>query len=390
MSTDPVRRARSLLLMAAEPGRGGLWDLIEEVGPVEAVDRLTRGHAPGELARQIDPARVAKAARAVDASFEQAQSVGARLVIPEDKEWPGPVFEGLRWLDPATEAAAPPLGLWVRGVGTLAEACVRSIAVVGARAATTYGTHVASEIAFGLADRGWTVVSGGAYGIDGAAHRGALASEGMTVAALACGVDRPYPSGQSALFDRIAAQGLLISEWAPGSTPQRFRFLVRNRVIAAMARGTVVVEAAARSGARQTARIAAELSRSVLAVPGSVTSTMSVGTHALIRDQNAALVTTAEDVLEVVAPVGEAVVRTAQGAAGTVPELALDLAKVLAGFPARGVVDAGSLAKRAGVDLPGTLRALPRLIELGWVESGDGGYRTAPRRDRSAGTALRT
>ena len=153
----------------------------------------------------------------------------------------------------------------------------RSVAIVGSRASTAYGEHVAGELGHQLAERGWTVVSGGAFGIDAAAHRGALAAEAPTVAVLACGVDRPYPAAHGALLHRIAETGLLVSEWPPGAAPHRHRFLVRNRLIAALTRGTVVVEAAARSGAQATARRARKLGRQVLVVPGPVTSAMSVG-----------------------------------------------------------------------------------------------------------------
>src|SRR5690606_23921427 len=174
------------------------------------------------------------------------------------------------------EPAAPPLALWVRGPGRLGELGGTAVAVVGARAATSYGAHVAAELGSGLADRGCTVVSGAAIGIDGAAHRGALAVEGATVAVLACGIDRIYPASHELLLERIAASGLVVSEYPPGGVPARHRFLVRNRLIAGLAVGTVVVEAGLRSGAQRTAADAMSLGRQVMAVPGPVTSAMSV------------------------------------------------------------------------------------------------------------------
>ena len=174
-----------------------------------------------------------------------------------------------------------PLG--ARRVAAEARRFDRSVAVVGARAATAYGLHVTTDIAYGLAEQGWTVVSGGAFGIDAAAHRAALAAGGRTVAVLACGVDRPYPVGNAALFEQIAESGLLISEWPPGAEPLRHRFLIRNRVIAAATAGTVLVEAAARSGAVQTMSRVLALSRRAMVVPGPVTSAMSVGCHELLR-----------------------------------------------------------------------------------------------------------
>src|SRR5690349_24006519 len=176
--------------------------------------------------------------------------------------------------------------------------------MVGSRAATSYGGHVAGEIAADLGERGWAVVSGGAYGIDAAAHRGALAAEGVTIAVLACGVDYPYPAGHADLFAAICAQGLVVSEWAPGSRPARTRFLTRNRVIAALACGTVIVEAGERSGALNTARHAANLGKPLMAVPGPVTSAQSAGCHRIIRDWGASCVTRAADVIELLSPLG--------------------------------------------------------------------------------------
>ena len=174
--------------------------------------------------------------------------------------------------------------------------------MVGSRAATGYGGHVAGEIAADLGERGWAIVSGGAYGIDAAAHRGALAAEAVTIAVLACGVDYPYPAGHADLFAAIAAQGLVISEWPPGRHPGRMRFLVRNRVIAALGCGTVIVEAGERSGALNTARHAANLGKPLMAVPGPVTSAQSAGCHRIIREWGANCVTRAADIIELLSP----------------------------------------------------------------------------------------
>ena len=199
--------------------------------------------------------------------------------MPEDDEWPALPLHALtvavaeephdhRLQSDRTLAPVPPVGLWVRGPARLDELADRSVAIVGSRASTAYGEHVAGELGHQLGERGWTVVSGGAFGIDAAAHRGALAAEAPTMAVLACGVDRPYPAAHGALFDRIAETGLLVSEWPPGCAPLRHRFLVRNRLIAALTRGTVVVEAAARSGAQATARRARMLGRAAPGRPG--------------------------------------------------------------------------------------------------------------------------
>jgi len=176
------------------------------------------------------------------------------------------------------------------------------VAIVGARAATAYGTHVCTEIAGALAASGWTVVSGAAYGIDAAAHRAALAAGGTTIAVLACGPDVAYPRAHADLLDAIAAQGAVISEWPPGTAPGRWRFLLRNRVVAALAGGTVVIEAGARSGTISTARHAERLGRPLMAVPGPVTSPASAGCHQLIRDCSAVCVTSAADVIAEIPP----------------------------------------------------------------------------------------
>jgi DNA processing protein len=181
--------------------------------------------------------------------------------------------------------------LWLRGQADLRYACLRSVSVVGSRAASAYGTHVATELAAGIAERGWNAVSGGAFGIDAAAHRGALAADGLTIAVLASGLRYGYPRGHHDLFQAIAGQGVLVSECPPDRAPTRPGFLIRNRIIAALSRGTVVVEAALRSGALNSAKHARELRRPVMAVPGPVTSEQSAGCHELIREWGALCVT---------------------------------------------------------------------------------------------------
>ncbi len=233
-----------------------------------------------------------------------------------------------------TSGTRGPSGLWVRGRPSLRMWALRSVAVVGARACTEYGAHMAATLAAGLAERGWVVVSGGAYGVDGAAHRGALGAGGATVAVLACGVDRPYPRGHTQLITRIAEQGLVVGELPPGDHPTQSRFVLRNRVIAALTRGTVVVEAAYRSGSLVTARAAQRLGRFTMGVPGPATSGLSAGVHELLRGE-AVLVTDAAEVAELVGDMGE----LAPDRRG--PVLPRDLlepaaVRVLAALPARG------------------------------------------------------
>ena len=236
-----LRRARAWLTRAVEPGTVDFWRYVDDVGPVEAVRRLRAGSAP-ERIRSIVGVRARHDESLAD--LARAERCGARLVVPEDDEWPAMPLHALtvavadephdhRDQSDRTTAPVPPVGLWVRGPARLEELADRSVAIVGSRASTAYGEHVAGELGHQLGERGWTVVSGGAFGIDAAAHRGALAAEAPTLAVLACGVDRPYPAAHGALFARIAETGLLVSEWPPGCAPLRHRFLVRNRLIAA-------------------------------------------------------------------------------------------------------------------------------------------------------------
>src|SRR5690606_34819766 len=241
--------ARVLLTRVFEPGdaTGGQW--VRERGAPAVARRLRSGGPPlpGVSGRRW-AGLLARAERARPRQdLAVARDAGVRFVRPGAAEWP-------RQLDDLGDAR--PLGLWVRGPAGLRMWALRSVAVVGARACTEYGAHMAATLSAGLAESGWIVVSGGAYGVDGAAHRGALASGGATVAVLACGVDRPYPRGHTQLIGRIAEQGLVIGELPPGEHPTQSRFVLRNRVIAALTRGTVVVEAAHRSGSLVTARAA--------------------------------------------------------------------------------------------------------------------------------------
>jgi DNA processing protein len=211
------------------------------------------------------------------------------LVVPGDPDWP-PTLDDL--------AEYAPMALWLRGRRDALRALERGVSIVGARAATGYGEHVTIELAAGLVDRGYAIVSGAAYGIDGAAHRAALASRGTTIAFLAGGLDRFYPSGNEALITRITEHGAVISEVPCGVAPTKWRFLQRNRLIAASSLATVVVEAGSRSGSLNTAGHAAALGRPLGAVPGPITSSASAGCHRLLREYDAVCVTTAEEIAD--------------------------------------------------------------------------------------------
>lgn len=304
----------------------------------------------------VDPARL----------LATAEASGGRLVCPGDTEWPSQLGD---------LGDARPFALWVRGDLDLRFACLRSVAVVGSRSASSYGVHVAAELGAELAGRGWCVVSGGAFGIDAAAHRGALAVDGATVAVFACGVDVPYPSAHEGLFAGIARGGLLVSELPPGTTPTRHRFLIRNRAIAALTRGTVVVEAARRSGALNTARHARDLHRVVMAVPGPVTSPTSAGCHALLREHDAVCVTDAAEVLDLVGLIGDDLAPDKRGPVLERDRLDPVTRDVLEAVPARGGAGAARIAVSAGVDLDTALARLGALSAGGFVERCPKGWR---------------
>lgn len=285
---DPLaerRAARAFLLRLVDPGCAALEQFILDTGALAAAEQLSGGDIPETLTEHVTPTRVRAAAAGAVADGEAAARCGARLLIPEDKD---------QW--PATSALTGTVGLWVRGRAGLEILSEPMCGLTGARAATSYGTHVAADLAGALAAAGHTVLAGAGFGIDAAAHRGALAVHGSTVAVLPCGIDRAYPVAHEALIERIAENGLLVSTQAPGATPSRRRVLERNRLQAALGDATVVVEAGARSGALHTAYAARGFGRAVMAVPGPVSSVLSVGVHQLLR-QGATLVTSGADVL---------------------------------------------------------------------------------------------
>lgn len=357
-ATTETRLARAGLARITEPGDEVVGRWLAELGPVATWRAVLAGRRlPGATterwaglrlrAEQVDPA----------ADLAAIGRLGGRLVCPEDREWPSQLDD---------LGVARPVGLWVRGRCSLRFVALRSVALVGSRACTDYGAHMASQLAADLAERGWTVVSGAAYGVDGAAHRGALAVGGSTVAVLACGVDVSYPARHGELLRRIADSGLLVAELPPGAHPTRSRFVQRNRVIAALTRGTVVVEAARRSGALITARRAERLGRHVMAVPGPVTSGLSAGAHRLIRDQ-ATLVGSAGEIIELTGAMGE-VAEEPRGPVLPRDLLAPQTARVLDALPAVGACDAQELARSACTSPEQATARLHELSSLGFVE----------------------
>ncbi len=385
MDLDGERRARVALSFLAKPGDPVLGAALRGRTATELLGLVTGADADGEalLASEAEDAALHCAVQRWRDRLGEMPSTarlaawhdrGFRLIVPGDAEWP-------TQLDDLGDLR--PLVLWLHGSADLRLTCVNSVAIVGSRAATGYGQHVAIEMAATLAEHRTATVSGGAYGIDAGAHRGALAAGCDTVAVLAGGLSFGYPQGNSALFATIAAQGVLVSECPPDAGPTRPGFLVRNRIIAALSRGVVVVEAALRSGALNSARHARELCRPVMAVPGPVTSEYSAGCHELIRDYGAMLVTCAADVLGHVGLAGDEAELTGPRSGPATARDLLDPAAVavLEEVPVRGGRGPASIAVRAGVDLDTALRCLGVLAVGGFVERCERGWRarSSPR-----------
>lgn len=277
--------ARAILFSSIEGGSTFWTREIDSLGPIDVVAKLR--------ARAYDPIRFEKTIAkvlAVDSSqvFAEISASGSQFITPEDPRWPSKL----------NDLSAMPIALVVKG--SVDALHLPSLAIVGTRNPTNYGVRVAGDFAAGFVDREWAIVSGGAYGIDAAAHRGALVAEGVTVAVLAAGIDVNYPGGHARLFAEIAETGALVTEVMPGVRAVPARFLTRNRLIAGLSQATLVVEAAFRSGSLRTARDAAELMRPVMAVPGPITSPTSEGCHRLIGERAAEVVTSVADALEFV------------------------------------------------------------------------------------------
>lgn len=278
----------------AEPGDTAAHELVTAHGALQALEIVETGNSAGlepatrEFSEALQRWQPRTNARTVTPSIRNAMRSDAVLLLPGDERWPSIVD------DLGTHA---PLMLWARGNLTQPLTKANTISIIGARSATPYGSAVASDLAYELATDALTIVSGGAYGIDAAAHRAAIRAGGKTVAFIAGGIDRIYPEGNRALFEEMLENGTIYSEVAPGTAPTRWRFLARNRLLAA-AGATIVVEAGYRSGALNIAGHAASLARPLGAVPGPVTSSTSAGCHRLLRDYDATCITSTEDIHE--------------------------------------------------------------------------------------------
>ena len=379
------RLARVWLSARTEPGDRVVAAMVAAAGAEATVERLASGRTPARLAGPVgtDPTPLVSA----EAVLAAAERRRLRWVCPGDDEWPQ-VLDDLEGIVDSSGRGGVPPGLWVRGEGRLADHLADAVAVVGARASTEYGNEVAGEISADLGEAGLCVVSGAAYGIDAAAHRGALAVRGRTVAVLACGADVSYPRGHDSLLARIADQDLVVSEAPPGDHPTRVRFLARNRLIAAVSRAVVVVEAAWRSGALNTLRWAGELQRQAMGVPGPVTSVLSAGVHQALRERRAELVTNAADVRELLAPMGAAPLPGASGwnRGDQRPVDALDGTSlaVLEALPTGRAVPAVSVAKTTGIDDDTVTVALGRLLVEGLVETTPSGWWVVAQRPWSS------
>ncbi len=279
------KAARLELFAAIECGNTFWGSEIALLGAEETLARIKDGFYRSSKAEKalshLDP-------DGAPSLLEKIHNAGGEFIVPSDQSWPAQL----------NDLATPPIGLVVKG--KLDALHSRSIAIVGTRNPTPYGARIASDFAAGFVDREWSVVSGGAYGIDTHAHKGALIAEGLTIAVIASGIDINYPAGNERLFTEIAELGAIVSEVMPGTPAFPSRFLTRNRIIAALSVSTLVVEAAFRSGSLRTARDAAELMRPVMAIPGPINSPTSEGTHRLIGERAAEIVTSVHDAVELI------------------------------------------------------------------------------------------
>jgi len=364
---EPGDEDAGRLIKAGGPSAALHW-LVEQGSQTTAGGKGVRHAVERWLPRlkDLDPRR----------ELKTLASLGGRLLTPESPEWPS----GLNDLG---DGAPLCLWVWAAPQTDLANWWSRSISIVGARACTCYGQTVARSLASDLVGAGFTVVSGGAFGIDAAAHLGALAAGGRTTAVMAGGVDRLYPKANEDMLRQIAKLGAVVSELPPGSAPRRERFLDRNRLMAAMTSATVVVESAWRSGAHRTAHVAAELMRPVAAVPGPVTSAASAGCHRLVRDGVATLVADCAQLLDLVSKVGSQIEPLTDHPSGPLDGLSAPERRVYDALPQRQIARTSQVVVASGLAATQVIAALSRLERAGRVCGISGGWRrTAPNEPR--------
>lgn len=390
VARDIERRSRAALSRLMEPQDAAGLALVQVAGAVDALRIATGEVAAGpDMEREITALLTDGGSAAVWAGMANALKrwkpripdlaperdlatmarLGGRLIIPSDDLWPAQL---------ADLGIQEPICLWWRGQEQRLPDAATAVAIVGSRDSTSYGASVTGDMAYSLAQRGFTVVSGGAYGIDAHAHRAALAgaSDSLpTIAVMAGGVDRFYPSGNEDLLRAVCNQGAVLAEVPPGSAPTRYRFLQRNRIIAALSAVTVVVEARWRSGALNTAHHAETLGRAVGAVPGSVHSANSAGCHRLLRDGGAVCVTDAAEVAELAGPSGSALPDARQGQAAVQDGLTLEDLILLDALPLRSTTSVEKLSTVAGLGQESVRAGLGRLGLLGLAVSERGGWK---------------
>lgn len=382
-TTSPAVSSRLRLALIVEPGDVHLHEAITRHGIDDVLAACLGGDAlDDEYPKAAWMQRGRNLDELVANALETADRSGMRWVQPGDAEWPTSL-DALDTAEPVNAVGGAPLGLWVRGPLRVDEATERSVAIVGARAATTYGSQVAGDMSAEVAVEGCTVVSGGAFGIDVAGHRGALGVRKPTVGVLACGADVVYPRAHANVLGRIAETGLLISEQPPGQTPMRGRFLTRNRIIAALARGTVVVEAARRSGALNTLNWALRCGRVAMGVPGPVTSRASVGVHHAIRSGGVVVVTRSQEVLEAIESVGSVDATLPWVPPAGADRLSVSALRIFEAVPAGGVASSEEIAERVPCRPDEVRLALGALVDAGFVVQ-DGDSWRAKRPERRA------
>ncbi|MBD8505499.1 DNA-protecting protein DprA [Hoyosella sp. G463] len=385
-TTRTAERSWAYLSRVAEGPCWALHELISLVGPIDAARALRAGKLPAALDK---PTRARRDTDTSGADLEALASHGGTLLTPDSPRWPA--WHTLQMQnEPAQRdgGAAPPIALWIRGQDDLDTLLGRGIAIIGTRAPTAYGEHCTRDIAHELAAHGATIVSGAAYGIDGCAHRAALAAHQPTIAVLACGIDQHYPAGHARLLHDIARHGAIVSEYPPGTRPARFRFLARNRLIAAFAEHVIITEAGARSGARNTARWARLYNTPVHAMPGPVSSAASVGCHEMIRNGEATLLTRASDIT------GTPMLPVNAGSSSRAPEvvrqtdhLTPEQLRVFDVLPLRGRAGAARVGIDAGLDPRSTRAALAVLEMHGHARCLDGEWQRASPRSATRSTA---